>query len=358
LRFRKTVVNLVLNTDIASPERTQITKSKWKEAFGDPFETVERKMRAAEAAAASGGRRLSIAGKEIVSNSANRGLMNRRMRGRGSMVSELSIDEGEDSFDDEIDDDIMDGDDASLTPENSDHEDLPAGSFVSGVSRSHGSDRQNENNSSDGQHALVATSSSHHVRSASLSHVFNSAERRMSTCSRQTTGSKYRLRLGILRTVDLSGETIETYRRESISASSVATETYTVDLESDEPDELKATVVMEVLMTAADVAHNLQGWDHMVKWSGMLYMELRAAFQASRGADPEPRWFENQIGFLESYLMPLARRLEDTGIFGEVVGAQFARIVEENHDRWLTEGFEVTRKCVQEGSERYPIENE
>lgn len=38
-RFRKLVINLVLTTDIASPERTQIGKSKWKEAFGDPFES-------------------------------------------------------------------------------------------------------------------------------------------------------------------------------------------------------------------------------------------------------------------------------------------------------------------------------
>lgn len=39
-RFRKTVINLVLTTDIASPERTQVVKSKWKEAFGDRIERV------------------------------------------------------------------------------------------------------------------------------------------------------------------------------------------------------------------------------------------------------------------------------------------------------------------------------
>ncbi|EED90134.1 hypothetical protein THAPSDRAFT_263745 [Thalassiosira pseudonana CCMP1335] len=34
-KFRKLVIDLVLVTDIASPERTQIVKSKWKEAFGE-----------------------------------------------------------------------------------------------------------------------------------------------------------------------------------------------------------------------------------------------------------------------------------------------------------------------------------
>lgn len=113
---------------------------------------------------------------------------------------------------------------------------------------------------------------------------------------------------------------------------------------------------METLMTAADVAHNLQGWDHMVKWSGRLYMELRSAYQTERGADPQHRWFENQIGFLESYLLPLAHKLEDTGVFGDDVGTVFARIVESNRDRWLTEGYDETQTVIGDGAKRYPIE--
>lgn len=99
----------------------------------------------------------------------------------------------------------------------------------------------------------------------------NKLERRMSTSSAQS--SKYRQRLGILRTVDLSGETIETYeRRGSVhtvntinSVTSAATVEYLQQQAADEPDDLKAAVVMETIITAADVAHNLQGWDHMVR---------------------------------------------------------------------------------------------
>eukprot|EP00985_Skeletonema_marinoi_P016180 scaffold8637_cov130-Skeletonema_marinoi.AAC.1 len=42
-KFRKLVIDLVLVTDIASPERTQIVKSKWKEAFGEVI--VAEKMK-------------------------------------------------------------------------------------------------------------------------------------------------------------------------------------------------------------------------------------------------------------------------------------------------------------------------
>lgn len=102
-------------------------------------------------------------------------------------------------------------------------------------------------------------------------------ERRMSATSMQSSASRYRQRLGILRTVDLSGETIETYQRRGSMASSTHAsitlsrsgggfgESFTTEL-ADEPDELKASVVMDTLLTAADVAHNLQGWDQMVRY--------------------------------------------------------------------------------------------
>jgi hypothetical protein len=84
-------------------------------------------------------------------------------------------------------------------------------------------------------------------------------------------------------------------------------------------------------------------------------MELRRAFVAKRGSDPQEKWFENQIGFLESYLLPLARRLEDTGVFSDEIGQKFAATVESNRDRWLTHGFEEAQKAISAGEKRYPI---
>jgi len=92
-----------------------------------------------------------------------------------------------------------------------------------------------------------------------------------------------------------------------------------------------------------------------VKWSGRLYLELRRAYVAKRGPDPQGKWFENQIGFLESYLLPVARRLEDTGVFTDEAGQIFATIVEANRDEWLTKGFEETQKIVALGAKRYPM---
>jgi hypothetical protein len=184
-------------------------------------------------------------------------------------------------------------------------------------------------------------------------------DRRQST-NTTVSSHRFRQRLGILRTIDLSGESLETYsRHESTTFSSYSSVVFTVaDEEADEPDELKAMVVLETLLTAADVAHNLQSWQHMVKWSGRLYNELRKAYVEGRGPDVSKQWFENQIGFLEAYLLPLARRLQDTGVFGEEVGAMFPRIVEDNRDQWLTEGYEISQRTIEAGAVLYPLKEE
>jgi hypothetical protein len=86
-------------------------------------------------------------------------------------------------------------------------------------------------------------------------------------------------------------------------------------------------------------------------------MELRRAHVARRGFDPKEKWFENQIGSLESYLLPVARRLEDTGVFGEETGQMFAAIVEANRDKWLIHGMEEAQKIIAAGNKKYPMKN-
>lgn len=467
-RFRKACVNLILTTDIASPERTQIGKSKWKEAFGDPFETVERKVRN------------EIKRRQSMSSGAQGSSLKLRRASACSMYSEITTDipEGHPAYDEEVSpsitpDSSYNGDDYSTEDDLSQDGMIVSSKPFSNIVSSHPSQQLRNNNPNGGkleaaqlgyepdtsiheraEHAKIpddlgygdsspkqriaqnpaAPSSSHHVRSRSptktlgrtwgskkalpnpmasrnmntelkrefirnmsmsdfhreesvqsfattnsqscplnseMSKQMAKFQRRFSTSvmdKPQNNHKKYKYRLGILRAVDLSGEAIETYSRGSVTgamslaAASVKSGsvksppgTITGSI-SDEVDELKVTVIMEQLMTACDVAHNLQSWDHMVKWSNKLFLELKRAHKEGRGGDPKNNWFENQIGFLESYLLPLARRLEDTGVFGDVIGPVFARIVESNRDRWLTDGLGVTSDIILEGRKVFPVE--
>lgn len=102
---------------------------------------------------------------------------------------------------------------------------------------------------------------------------------------------------------------------------------------------LRASSVLEQLIQAADVAHSMQCWPIFLKWNAKLYDELWAAKLAGRGADVSEVWFKGQIGFFDNYIMPLAKRLGQCGVFGEL-GTLFLENATENRTRWLDEGEE------------------
>jgi hypothetical protein len=264
-RFRRNVIDLVLSTDIASPERTQLSKSKFREAFPPGA--------AASAAASTAASSCGPPQDESEGGDDSESML-RHVRVREFQKGTTSG--------------AADNDDNRKAPQ----------------------------------------------RSSSLPYKRNMPLR-----------SK---RLGIRMSMDLSGEAIEAFSshsRGSASGDETSDDEAANGPEDDEDEELKALVVLELVLTACDVAHNLQGWSQMCTWSKRLYLELLRAHGQGRGPDPSHRWFENQIGFLEMYLMPLASRLDEIGVFD----LDFGSIVRGNLDRWLVEGLEFTEAMIQQG---------
>ena len=301
-RFRRACVNLVLSTDIASPERTQLGKSKWKETFGDPYETVERKVM-------------------------------KKAQGHKEDPTKILND---------------------MQVGNSENEDE--------------SSESTSWNSSDDEHHAHSHHGNGHEREArrrqkksekKLSGKALKFHRRLSQAGTNNTSSTplKNSRLGFRRTMDLTGESIETYageKRFSASGDGEPARTQIVLPPPEKIDDLRETVIMETIIKSADVAHNLQGFDQMAKWSDCLYLELCKGFVEKRGDDPMNGWFNNQIGFLDFYLLPLARKLDDTGAFGDTRGGIFASIVEKNRSGWTKEGMCITMKIIKQGAKDYP----
>ena len=128
-----------------------------------------------------------------------------------------------------------------------------------------------------------------------------------------------------------------------------------VDDESDqeEYDELKVQCILEHLMKAADVAALMQSFDNLNKWSSRLYREQKASAVVARGDDPEASWFEGQIVFMDIYIMPLARKLAEPGIFDDETGKLFAQCVQDNRARWLIEGQKKTDDLIATWNEKH-----
>ena len=460
-RFRQAVINLVLTTDIASPERTQLIKSKWKEAFGETQESRERKARhemsmsrrslfgAKAATPINGVSKGSAASLPIPHQPVRNTSMPRSIKGahpvvrRGSRsqisVTSTGVSSASVAFSDvTIDaslhpkasarDSLLDSDSedsASVTPESTDDleyvDDNNDGIIFTGTTLSASSKTdlrtqkavrggglskpknalralgrsltppglfsatslQNTQIDEDANLVMptmkrwqIETYGPNNGNVHGVSRSYEDSSTSQMTCppsgksqrkgvnarrfsSPNMEGKKHSVRLGIRRSLDLTGEQIEHYT--SLASSRSVTPSRSSDSNSDkwatgedddsdadEPDPLKMSVIMEHIIRSSDIGANMQSFEHMEEWSRRLFFELKASYHEGRGDDPQNGWYDNQITFLDSYILPLARRLEDTGIFGDETGRMFADIVLDNRDKWVTDGRACTSHVIQE----------
>jgi hypothetical protein len=117
--------------------------------------------------------------------------------------------------------------------------------------------------------------------------------------------------------------------------------------QKDETDR-KATIVIEHLMQASDVAHTMQHWHIYVKWNARLFKEMYTAYKEGRAAeDPSENWYKGEIGFFDFYVIPLAQKLKSCGVFG-VSSDEYLNYARHNRAEWKEKGQELVDKLVKE----------
>jgi class 3 adenylate cyclase len=110
----------------------------------------------------------------------------------------------------------------------------------------------------------------------------------------------------------------------------------------------KATVVIEHLIQASDVAHTMQHWQVYRKWNGRLFKELyRSYSEGHSDKDPSEGWYEGEMGFFDFYILPLAKKLHDCGVFG-VASHEYLNYAEQNRREWEAKGKSVVAEFIKE----------
>jgi len=117
------------------------------------------------------------------------------------------------------------------------------------------------------------------------------------------------------------------------------------DNDEDEGDDCavhrKATIVLEHLIQASDVAHTMQHWHVYIKWNERLFDELYKAYLDGRAdTDPSINWYKGEMGFFDFYIIPLTKKLESCGVFG-VSSAEYLDYAQHNRREWETKGQEA-----------------
>eukprot|EP00980_Cylindrotheca_fusiformis_P014135 scaffold3716_cov69-Cylindrotheca_fusiformis.AAC.20 len=111
-------------------------------------------------------------------------------------------------------------------------------------------------------------------------------------------------------------------------------------------DDRKATIVIEHLIQASDVAHTMQHWHIYRSWNEKFFMECYAAFKSGRAdSDPSENWYQGEIGFFDFYVIPLAKKLESCGVFG-VSSHEYLSYAKSNRDEWVREGERLVKEYL------------
>lgn len=109
----------------------------------------------------------------------------------------------------------------------------------------------------------------------------------------------------------------------------------------------KATIVIEHLIQASDVAHTMQHWHIYRKWNERFFHECYAAYKNGRAdADPSISWYKGEIGFFDFYIIPLAKKLKECGVFGKS-SDEYLNYAVMNRSEWETRGQEIVAEMLQ-----------
>jgi len=103
----------------------------------------------------------------------------------------------------------------------------------------------------------------------------------------------------------------------------------------------KATIVIEHLIQASDVAHTMQHWHIYRKWNERLFREMHKAYMEGRAEkDPADFWYKGEIGFFDFYIIPLAKKLSECGVFG-VSSDEYLNYAMMNRNEWEKKGAKI-----------------
>jgi hypothetical protein len=109
----------------------------------------------------------------------------------------------------------------------------------------------------------------------------------------------------------------------------------------------KATIVIEHLIQASDVAHTMQHWNVYRKWNEALFFEMYLAYESGRSdKDPSVGWYNGELWFFDNYIIPLAKKLNDCSVFG-VSSEECLNYAMDNRSQWKVEGETIVKEMME-----------
>ena len=93
------------------------------------------------------------------------------------------------------------------------------------------------------------------------------------------------------------------------------------------------------------------------KWNERLFQELLSAYDSGRGGEKDPRegWYKGELWFYDNYIIPLAQKLEECGVFG-VSSDECLNYALENRKEWALKGKQLVPEMIDRYQKRKNLE--
>ena len=99
----------------------------------------------------------------------------------------------------------------------------------------------------------------------------------------------------------------------------------------------------------------MQHWHIYRKWNERFFLECYQAFLDGRAqTSPVDNWYKGEIGFFDFYIIPLAKKLKDCGVFG-VSSDEYLNYAIKNRQEWEARGLEIVDEMVEKAHDLVAI---
>ena len=89
------------------------------------------------------------------------------------------------------------------------------------------------------------------------------------------------------------------------------------------------------------VDHRLRLWSFLTNF----FLNSFSSCRSGRGGDKDPSegWYDGELMFYDHYVIPLARKLKDCGVFG-VASAECLTYSQSNRNEWERKGRDIVER--------------
>jgi hypothetical protein len=94
-------------------------------------------------------------------------------------------------------------------------------------------------------------------------------------------------------------------------------------------------------------------WHIYRKWNQRFFEECYKAYKMGRSdSDPSLNWYQGEIGFFDFYIIPLAKKLKECGVFG-VSSDEYLNYAIQNRQEWKARGEEIVIEMMEKICREY-----